>query len=182
MRTDTGPIKANFPYALRHSFVAVAHLGPASAPDSTNTTRHMVVRSRNLPVHTTMRNRILRAAAIAALAAAAGCDSYVTGFASLPIDNDPSLASLRTTAGSLDPSFSSSRTAFNLAVPDSIGQISVAPTAAASTSRILVNGQEVVSGSLSAPITLTRGTLTSIPVQVTAQSGVARTYTIAVLR
>jgi hypothetical protein len=127
-------------------------------------------------------HRILQAAAFAALAAAAGCDSYVTGFASLPIHNDPSLASLRTTAGTLDPQFSSSRSAFNLTVPDSIGQISVTPVSAAQTSTILVNGQEVVSGSLSAPITLPRGDLTTIPVQVRALSGTVRTYTIAVLR
>jgi hypothetical protein len=127
-------------------------------------------------------HRILQAAAVAALATAAGCDSYVTGFTSLPISNDPSLASLRTTAGSLDPEFSSTRTAFNLTVPDSVGQISVTPVSAAQTSTILVNGQEVVSGSLSAPITLPSGTLTSIPVQVRAQSGIVRTYTIAVLR
>jgi hypothetical protein len=129
-----------------------------------------------------MRHRILRLAAASALAAAAGCDSHVTGFVSLPISNDPSLASLRTSAGSLDPEFSSTRTAFNLSVPDSVGQITVAPVATASTSSILVNGQEVVSGSLSAPITLTSAGLTSIPVQVRAQSGTLRTYTIAVIR
>ena len=127
-------------------------------------------------------HRILGVAALSALAATAGCDSYVTGFASLPISDDASLASLSTTAGSLDPSFSSSRTAFNLSVPDSVGQISVAPVTTASTSSILVNGQEVVSGSLSAPITLPTGSVTSIPVRVTAQSGTVRTYTIAVLR
>ncbi len=126
-------------------------------------------------------HRILQVAAAVALAAAAGCDSHVTGFASLPIDNDPSLDSLRLTAGSLDPEFSNTRTAFNLTVPDTVGQISVAPVARP-TSTILVNGQEVVSGSLSAPITLTRGALTSIPVQVRAQGGAARTFTISVIR
>jgi hypothetical protein len=129
-------------------------------------------------------SRILRLAAVvsvAALATAAGCDSYVTGFASLPIDNDPSLDSLRVSAGSLDPQFSNTRTAFNLTVPDTVGQITVAPVARP-TSTILVNGQEVVSGSLSRPITLPRGTLTSIPVQVRAQGGAARTFTIAVIR
>ena len=126
--------------------------------------------------------RILRLAALAALGAAGGCDAHVAGFASLPVDNDPSLAQLSTTAGSLDPPFSSTRTAFNLTVPDTVGQISVAPVATAGTSSILVNGQEVLSGSLSRPITLAPGTLTSIPVQVTAQGGAARTYTIAVLR
>lgn len=127
-------------------------------------------------------HRILRLAALAALAAAVGCDSHVVGFASLPIDNDPSLAGLSTSAGSLVPAFNSTRTAFNLTVPDSVGQITVAPVATAGTSTILVNGQEVLSGSLSRPITLSSGTLTSIPVQVTAQGGAARTYTIAVLR
>lgn len=127
-------------------------------------------------------HRILRIAAFAALAAAAGCDSHAVGFASLPIDNDPSLASLSTTSGSLDPAFSSARTAFNLTVSDTVGQISVAPVATAGTSTILVNGQEVLSGSLSRPIPLASGSPTSIPIQVTAQGGAARTYTIAVLR
>lgn len=126
--------------------------------------------------------RLLGLAAASALAATGACDSHVIGFASLPISTDPSLASLSTTAGSLDPTFTSSRTAFNLTVPDSIGQISVAPVAAANTSLVLVNGQEVVSGSLSRPITLNPGSPTSIPVQVTAQGGQVRTYTIAVIR
>jgi hypothetical protein len=126
-------------------------------------------------------HRILQVAAAAAIVAAIGCDSHVTGFVSLPIDNDPSLDSLRLTAGSLDPEFSNTRTAFNASVPDSVGQISVAPVARPTTT-ILVNGQEVVSGSLSAPITLTRGGLTSIPVQVRAQGGAARTFTISVIR
>ena len=139
--------------------------------------------SRNLPFHMGMRTpTILRLAAAAALGLLGGCDSYVTGFASLPIDNDPSLASLTTTAGSLVPAFSSERTAFNLTVPDTVGQISVTPTARAATTNILVMGQEVVSGSLSRPITLTNGGITSIPVQVRAQSGAARTITISVIR
>jgi len=129
-----------------------------------------------------MRLRLLRIAAAAALSATGGCDSHVTGFASLPIGTDPSLASLATSAGSLDPTFNPTRTAFNLSVPDSVGQISVAPVASANTSTILVNGQEVVSGSLSRPVTLAPGSLTSIPIQVTAQGGQVRTYTIAVIR
>ena len=128
------------------------------------------------------RQPILRLAALAALAIAAACDSHVVGFASLPIDNDPSLARLSTSAGSLEPAFSSSRTAFNLTVPDSVGQITVAPVATAGTSTILVNGQEVLSGSLSRPIPLPNSGATSIPIQVTAQGGAARTYTLAVLR
>lgn len=136
-----------------------------------------------MPDRSGMRlRRLLGIAAGSALAATGACDSHVIGFASLPISTDPSLVSLSTTAGSLDPSFSSNRTAFNLNVPDSVGQISVAPVAAASTSTILVLGQEVVSGSLSRPITLNTGSLTSIPVQVTAQGGQVRTYTIAVIR
>ena len=124
--------------------------------------------------------RLAALAALAALGSVSGCDSHVVGFASLPIDNNPALSALSTSAGSLDPAFSSARTAFNLTVPDSVGQISVAPTAAAATSRILVSGQDVVSGSLSAPITISSG-VTTIPVQVT-QGGAARTYTIAVIR
>lgn len=134
-------------------------------------------RTRRIP-------RIPRLAALASLAAVAvvaGCDTHATGFASLPINDNPSLASLTASAGSLNPTFSATRTAFNLTVPDSVGQISVTPTAAAATSRVLVSGQEVVSGSLSAPITLNDG-VTAIPVTVTAQSGTTRTYTIAVVR
>lgn len=132
------------------------------------------MRTPNLP-------RLAALASLAALGSVSGCDSHVVGFASLPIDNNPALSSLSTSAGSLDPTFTSARTAFNLSVPDSVGQISVAPTAAAATSRILVSGQEVVSGSLSAPVTISGG-VTTIPVQVTAQGGAARTYTIAVIR
>ena len=132
------------------------------------------MRTPNLP-------RLAALAAFAALGSVSGCDSHVVGFASLPIDSNPALSSLSTSAGALDPTFTSARTAFNLTVPDSVGRISVAPTAAAATSRILVSGQEVLSGSLSAPITISSG-VTTIPVQVTAQSGAARTYTIAVIR
>jgi len=128
--------------------------------------------------------RIVRLAALAAVVAVAACETRVGAgaFVSLPISNDPSLASLSTSAGTLDPTFSAARTAFTLAVPDSVGVVRVTPTAAQRTSTIQVNGQDVTSGSTSLPIVLPNVGSLSIPIRVTAAGGSVRTYTVSVLR
>lgn len=128
-----------------------------------------------------MRTRILALACACAALAATGCDTRTGGFTSLAISTDASLASLQTSAGSLDPVFDPERAAFNLQLPDSIAQVRVIPTARSQTASITVNGQDVTNGALSSPVSIA-GELTSIPVAVTAQSGLRRVYTISVLR
>ncbi|WP_168121277.1 cadherin-like beta sandwich domain-containing protein [Paenibacillus sp. HB172176] len=95
--------------------------------------------------------------------------------------SNANLSDLTLSEGSLDPVFASGTEAYTAAVANSVNMIEVTPTTAAGTSSVTVNGDTVVSGSASDPITLNVGANT-ITVVVTAEDSSTKTYTIDVTR
>jgi len=98
------------------------------------------------------------------------------------LNNDASLASLATSAGSLNPSFTSATTSYS--APDvsiSTESITLTPTLSDSNASIKVNGISVISGS-SATVSLGYGD-NMIRIVVTAEDGVmTQTYVLTVHR
>ncbi|HWR60900.1 MAG TPA: FG-GAP-like repeat-containing protein [Clostridia bacterium] len=96
--------------------------------------------------------------------------------------DDASLKSLEISQGTLIPGFDPVVTEYNVKVNNSIGSITITPTASESHGTITVNGTAVASSTTSYPITLSVGKNT-INVKVTAQDGVTtETYVIDVVR
>lgn len=89
------------------------------------------------------------------------------------------LSGLTLSAGTLGPVFAAATTEYTVALKDA-DSIQVTPVAANSKASIKVNGTVVASGTASGTISLTPGTATDIKVEVTAENGTVKTYTIKV--
>ncbi len=92
------------------------------------------------------------------------------------------LTSLRLSAGTLNPAFSSGTINYTAAVGNGLSSLTVTPATNATGATIKVNGTSVTSGTASGPIALSVGTNT-ISTVVTASDGVTtQTYTVVVTR
>ncbi|GEM_PF-2020464 len=97
--------------------------------------------------------------------------------------NNANLAGLALSSGKLKPGFAADTTSYTAEVSLSVASVTVTPAAAGVNARISVNGSAVVSGSPSASIPLTAGSVTAITVIVTAEDGMTtKTYTVNVTR
>ncbi|WP_264531223.1 cadherin-like beta sandwich domain-containing protein [Flavobacterium sp. N502540] len=95
--------------------------------------------------------------------------------------NVATLSNLNSSAGTLDPVFSSETTDYKARVSNEVNSITVTPVATNANATIKVNGVAVVSGKPSQKIDLTEGGNT-IGIEVTAQDGTVKTYRISVFR
>jgi uncharacterized protein YhjY with autotransporter beta-barrel domain len=92
------------------------------------------------------------------------------------------LASLVPSDGTLEPSFSPTRFAYDIKVGNQVDSITFTPTVSVPTAMVAVKGAAVSSGAASAPIALSDGA-NQVPIVVTAQDGTTtRTYTVTVTR
>ncbi|SEG73884.1 cadherin-like beta sandwich domain-containing protein [Paenibacillus sp. UNC499MF] len=97
-----------------------------------------------------------------------------------PLSSNADLSSLALSAGTLDPAFAAGTTAYTANVANAVNTLDVTPATADSTASIEVNGTPVTSGTASA-VTLNVGSNT-VKVQVTAQDGTVKTYTVTITR
>jgi gliding motility-associated-like protein len=98
------------------------------------------------------------------------------------ISNNPKLALIHLSSGTLSPAFAAATTGYTASVANTISSITVKPTAVYSTTTITVNGTAVTSGTASSAIPLSPGPNT-ITLISTAQDGVTTmTYTVTVTR
>ncbi|WP_020619891.1 cadherin-like beta sandwich domain-containing protein, partial [Paenibacillus daejeonensis] len=95
--------------------------------------------------------------------------------------SNANLSGLTLSEGSLDPAFASGTEDYTAVVANNVNTIEVTPTTAVGTSTVTVNGETVTSGSASDPVALNVGA-NMITVEVTAQNGSTKTYTIEVTR
>ena len=100
---------------------------------------------------------------------------------------DADLAALTIVTGALSPltltpSFEAGKTSYEVdgVVPYRVEKVRVRPTTNDTAATVTVNGMEVESGSRSKNIELTEGGATLIEVEVTAEDGTTKTYTITV--
>ncbi len=99
------------------------------------------------------------------------------------IGTNADLGSLSPSVGSLSPAFNSGTLAYTLLVPNATATMTFAPTIAAPAASVTVNGNTVVSGNNSAPISLSLGSGNVVTIVVTAEDGTTlKTYTITVTR
>ncbi len=96
-----------------------------------------------------------------------------------PKSSNADLSGLTTSVGTLQPTFTATTTQYSISLQDATG-IKVTATAADSKASITVNGSVVASGTASGTISLTPGTVKDIKVEVTAEDGTVKTYTINV--
>ena len=96
-----------------------------------------------------------------------------------PKSSNANLSNLTLSVGTLQPAFTASTTQYSTSLQDVTG-IKVIATAADSKASIKVNGTVVASGTASGAISLTPGTAANIIVNVTAENGIVKTYTIKV--
>ena len=92
------------------------------------------------------------------------------------------LGGLSLSGGSLAPAFAPNTLAYSVSVPNAMASVSVTPSAADSAASVRVNGALLAGGAASAPIALTAGVATTITVQVSAQDGTLKTYSVTVTR
>ncbi|NOV04746.1 cadherin-like beta sandwich domain-containing protein [Paenibacillus planticolens] len=97
----------------------------------------------------------------------------------LPTSAD--LSNLAVSAGSLAPVFKADTTGYTVNVANNVSSISVTPSASDAVAVIRVNGTTSVSGATYGPLNLAVGA-NKIEIEVTPQSGAAKTYTITVNR
>jgi uncharacterized repeat protein (TIGR02543 family) len=95
--------------------------------------------------------------------------------------SNSALASVSVSAGVLSPSFSSSRLTYSASVSPSVTSMTLSAVAANQFASIEINGTSVASGSSSNAISLAYGSNT-ISIDVEAQDGSTRSYTITVTR
>lgn len=98
----------------------------------------------------------------------------------LQVSTNNNLSALVLNNGSLTPAFSPATTSYTVPVPDSVTSVTVTPTAD-STAKIAVNNTAVTSGTVSPVMQLAVGP-NPVNIVVTAQNGVAQTYSITVTR
>jgi alpha-tubulin suppressor-like RCC1 family protein len=91
------------------------------------------------------------------------------------------LSALTLTAGTLAPAFDAATLSYIARVSLATTSTRVVPTVAQAGATVKVNGTSVTSGSASAPINLAVGS-NAITIEVTAQNGATRTYSVAVIR
>lgn len=101
----------------------------------------------------------------------------VTVTRAVSTNND--LAALALSSGTLNPVFSAAQQSYTATVPDA--SITVTPTLADSSASLTVNGVATSSGTASASIALNIGS-NVVTVQVTAQGGASKSYTVNVTR
>ncbi len=82
----------------------------------------------------------------------------------------------------LTPAFASDTADYTASVDSSVGSVTVTPTVNDPNATVTVEGSTVASGTASSPIALIAGASKSISVVVTAQNGIADTYTVTVTR
>jgi hypothetical protein len=97
------------------------------------------------------------------------------------VNTNASLASLSLSEGSLSPAFDPATTNYTVSVANSVTEVTVTPTVDDTNATVTVHGTAVSSGSASDPISLSVGT-TDITVEVTAEDGSTKSYTISVTR
>ncbi|WP_054750023.1 endo-1,4-beta-xylanase [Ruminiclostridium josui] len=96
-----------------------------------------------------------------------------------PKSSNANLSSLCLSVGTLQPTFTPATTQYSISLKDAT-DIKVTATTADNKASIKVNGTAVASGTASETISLTPGTVTNIKVQVTAENGRVKIYTIKV--
>lgn len=94
---------------------------------------------------------------------------------------DADLRALAPSSGTLSPTFARATTAYALSVGNSVSSLTITPTASNAAAAIRVNGTAVASGSPSVSLALAVGANT-VAVEVTAQSGLKKTYTVTATR
>ncbi|MDB5103148.1 MAG: Cadherin-like beta sandwich domain protein [Fibrobacteres bacterium] len=94
---------------------------------------------------------------------------------------DADLSALTLTTATLAPAFIKTTTAYTASVANTVTSLTVTPTVANAGSTVKVNTVAVASGTASAPVALAIGP-TTINVEVTAQSGLKKTYVVTVTR
>ncbi len=96
-----------------------------------------------------------------------------------PKSSNANLSDLTLSAGTLQPTFLAGTTQYSISLQDATS-IKVTATATDNKASIKVNGTVVASGTTSGAISLTPGTVTDINVEVIAENGIKKTYTIKV--
>ncbi len=96
-------------------------------------------------------------------------------------NSDNRLSALSVSAGALTPAFNISTDSYRLTVDGSVTSTTVTATVDHPSATLQINGAAAVSGQASAAIPLPAGA-TAIPVTVTAENGVAHTYTVTITR
>ncbi|MBW7474827.1 cadherin-like beta sandwich domain-containing protein [Paenibacillus oenotherae] len=97
------------------------------------------------------------------------------------ISANADLSGLTLSNGTLSPSFGSGITSYTASVGNAVSGIAVTPTVADGSAEVTVNGVPTASGAASAALPLNVGSNT-IEVQVTAEDGTLKTYTVTVTR
>ncbi|WP_379970574.1 cadherin-like beta sandwich domain-containing protein [Ectobacillus sp. sgz5001026] len=95
--------------------------------------------------------------------------------------NNANLTDIGITSGTLSPAFDKDTTSYTASVGNDVSSVQVTPVVADSTATVTVNGDAVASGAASKPINLNVGTNT-ITVEVTAQDGTKKAYTLTIER
>ncbi len=93
--------------------------------------------------------------------------------------SNANLSGLTLSAGTLDPAFDAAAIQYGVSLQDSTG-VKVTATAADNKATIKVDGTVVPSGTASGTISLTPGAATDVKVEVIAEDGTVKTYTIKV--
>ncbi|MEH7076475.1 cadherin domain-containing protein [Neobacillus drentensis] len=97
------------------------------------------------------------------------------------LSSDATLSDLTSSKGKLTPEFNPGTTQYKMTVGESIASLKLTPTTANSNATVKINGKSVLSGKASDEIALAFGK-NKITIEVTAQNGKTRTYTITVMR
>ncbi len=95
--------------------------------------------------------------------------------------NDATLSALSISTGTLDPVFKTTVTAYAVGVTGSVTSVTLTPTVNERHATVTVNGAAVSSGQASGAVALDVGS-NAIKVEVTAQDGTKKTYTVTVTR
>lgn len=94
---------------------------------------------------------------------------------------DADLSNLAPSTGVLSPAFGKNTTGYTLAVANTVTGMTFTPTVSSATATVKVNKVAVTSGSASGNIVLATGP-NAVTVEVTAQSGMTKMYTVTVTR
>ncbi|MFE6796528.1 cadherin-like beta sandwich domain-containing protein [Paenibacillus chitinolyticus] len=97
-----------------------------------------------------------------------------------PLSGNADLSSLSLSAGTLNPAYAPGTTTYTVNVANAVNTVDVTPATADSTASVKVDGKSVTSGTASA-VSLNVGSNT-VEVQVTAQNGSIKTYTLTITR
>ncbi|MGI2294265.1 S-layer homology domain-containing protein [Paenibacillus sp. GXUN7292] len=98
-----------------------------------------------------------------------------------PLSSNADLSGLNLSSGSLDKTFSSDVVSYNVSVPNYVNVITVTAETYDTGASLQINGNSAVSGAVYGPINLIVGS-NPIPVEVTAQDGTVKVYTVVVNR